>query len=82
MGEQKTLFNGEYTKDPEWKQHWQGMPEYNQCDKEAIKQVVVNFETELDIIDFNKATGLKVTMETRGVFYPRRKRRTLAYVCD
>lgn len=51
-------------------QLWFDMPEFVQESKGAIKRVTINFCTEEDIEAFNRATGLKVTMNTKGLFYP------------
>ena len=63
-----------------WEDHWIGMPEFIQKDKEAIKQVTLNFEKAEDIELFNKTTGLSVTMETKGVFFPEVKSRKISYI--
>lgn len=62
-----------------WKEEWKGMPEFIQEDKEAIKRVTINFETEEDIEQFNKVTGLDITMKTKGVFFPKKTSRKLEY---
>jgi len=65
----------------DWQQkEWQDMPEYVQESKAAIKRVVINFENEEDMEEFNKVTGLKVTMKTKGVFYPIKPSRKLEYI--
>lgn len=51
-------------------QMWFDMPEFVQESQGAVKTVMVNFCTEEDVEAFNCATGLKVTMNTKGVFYP------------
>lgn len=68
--------------DESWKEHWQDMPEYIQEDKEATKSVAVHFETPSDILSFNKATGLNITMETRGVFFPSKSGKKIKYMQD
>jgi len=51
-------------------QQWLDMPEFVQANREAIKRVVINFESEEDIQEFNKRTGLNITFNTKGVFFP------------
>ena len=68
-----------FNKKDHWKDHWVGMPEFIQEDKQAIKRVVINFQTEEDIKLFNEITGLNITMETKGIFYPLKKSRRLEY---
>lgn len=63
--------------DPE--DHWFDMPEFVQGSKAAVKRVWLNFETEDDMEEFNKVTGLNITMKTKGVFYPIRKSKKIVY---
>jgi len=72
------------TKKPniDWEEEWKDMPEFVQGDKKAIKRVTINFETEEDIEKFNVVTGLKVTMKTKGVFYPKVDNRKIEYRTD
>jgi hypothetical protein len=64
----------------EWVGEWRGMPEYVSTDREAFAQVVISFESADDIKAFNEATGLKVTPQTRGVFFPSVPPHNLEYV--
>ena len=63
-----------------WKEHWKNMPEYVQENKEAIKRVAINFESEAAIEEFNKLTGLNITMKTKGIFFPPVDNRKIKYV--
>lgn len=54
----------------DWQQHWFDLPEFEQENRGAIKQVTISFETEADIEAFNQATGLKITLNTKGAFFP------------
>lgn len=64
----------------EWKKEWDGMPEFIQESKASIKGVIVHFETIEDLEAFNALTGLKVTMKTKGVFFPERTPLKAEYV--
>jgi len=66
----------------DWKSEWKDMPDYSQGDKKAVKRVVINFETVEDMEEFNKITGLSVTMKTKGVFYPQKEYKKIIYVGD
>jgi hypothetical protein len=61
------------------KQHWFDMPEFVQEDREAIKRVYINFEKEEDIQEFNRITGLNITMKTKGVFFPTPETKKIIY---
>ena len=66
--------------DEDWQQEWQGMPEYISRNREAAVQVILNFETLEDMRAFNELTGLSITPQTRGVFYPVVPSHNLEYV--
>lgn len=55
---------------PEWYKEWKDMPEFIQEDKESIKFVMVHFETEEDMQAFSDLVGRKITMKTKGFFFP------------
>ena len=61
-------------------EHWLGMPEFKQEDKQAIARVTINFLTEADMAEFNRITGLSVTKRTKGVFFPIPKNKKVKYV--
>jgi hypothetical protein len=53
MSDQKNLFNGEYTKDPEWVKHWKDMPEYNnEYLSEALIEATFKFRSKEDFERF------------------------------
>lgn len=56
--------------EPKWAEHWKGMPEFVQDDRESIGHVVVHFENLDDMKAFTQLTGLIVTEKTKGVFFP------------
>ena len=66
----------------DWQKEWQGMPEFVQENKEAIKRVAINFETAEDMALFNKITGLNITMKTKGVFFPLPEKRAKKVYVD
>lgn len=66
----------------EWEKEWVGMPEFVQENHQAILRVVINFRTIDDIKQFNKITGLKIKMTTKGVFYPHIESTKTVYVKD
>ena len=49
---------------------WKGMPECNQKDLSAFKQITVNFKTLEDINAFARLIGQKITEKTRSLWYP------------
>lgn len=55
----------------DYKKEWEGMPEFQQEDKTAIKSIVVHFGTQRDIDAFSQLTGQKITEKTKFIWYPK-----------
>jgi len=49
---------------------WQGMPEFDQADKTAVRRIVVNFKSNADALEFAKLLGQPITDKTRSMWYP------------
>lgn len=49
---------------------WGGMPEFSQKDKTAFRSIVVHFRTQEDVDQFAKKVGLKITAQTRYLWFP------------
>jgi hypothetical protein len=52
-----------------WKDHWKGMPEYEQENK-VYQKIVVKFRNKEDLEEFGKLIGQKFTPKTRACWYP------------
>jgi hypothetical protein len=65
--QQETLFDIE----PEWKEHWRGMPEYNHEDKTAYQVIKVHLRNENDRQLFSEAIKQPLTDNTHFVWYPK-----------
>lgn len=52
-------------------QEWEGMPEFDQRDKTAYRQIVLNFKTDEDAAAFGQKIGQHVTDKTRSLWYPK-----------
>ena len=52
-------------------EHWQGMPEYNQKDREPWKTIPIHFENEDDMKSFAKLIDRTITRHTRSLWYPK-----------
>ena len=55
--------------DKEWKQHWQGMPEFDQQDKTPYQSLLVHFKSAEDREAFSKRVGQKITQKTQSIWY-------------
>lgn len=65
--------------------HWVGMPEFNQADKNGYRQIIVHFETALDMQNFAVLIGQKITEKTKYIWYPEQQRDLVsdkAYISD
>lgn len=49
---------------------WAGMPEFDQRDRTAFRQIVVNFTCEDDVKRFAAAIGRDLTERTRSIWFP------------
>lgn len=50
---------------------WVGMPEFNQEDQLAHRQVIVNFKSDEDVMLFAKLLEQDLTDKTRSIWYPK-----------
>ncbi|MFP2239942.1 ParB/Srx family N-terminal domain-containing protein [Pseudescherichia vulneris] len=65
--------------------HWEGMPDFNQEDKNGFHRMVVHFETEADVQNFATLVGQKITEKTKFIWYPEHQRDQVAdkaYISD
>lgn len=53
-----------------WRAEWHGMPEFIQEDLAAKFQVLVSFESEMDLAAFAKLVQQTITPNTRSIWYP------------
>jgi hypothetical protein len=68
--EQKTLFEIEEN----WKEEWQGMPEFVQEDLEAKHKIIVSFNNYEDVRLFSELINQKLTYKTKSIWYPEQKK--------
>lgn len=53
-----------------WKEHWLGMPEYDNQDLGPVKRLIVNFVSLEDMQAFAELIGQKLTPKTRSINFP------------
>lgn len=58
------------TQEP-WEKEWKGMPEFKQLDMEPWKSVVVQFESEKDMLEFGRLVNQKITFKTPSIWFPK-----------
>jgi len=56
---------------------WKGMPEFDQDDQMPLKQVIINFRSEADVLAFAQLMEQNIQMTTRSVWYPAQPRQRL-----
>lgn len=65
---QQALFDLE----PDWREHWWGMPEFTMGDISPQKKITVNFACYDDVVKFAELIGAKVTGNTDSLWFPYR----------
>jgi hypothetical protein len=53
---------------------WDGMPEFDQPDKNAFRSVIVHFECQSDVDEFTRLIGQKLTDKTKSIWHPEQVR--------
>jgi len=56
-----------------WKEHWEGMPEYNQIQILPFDEITVRFKNEKDRNDFFKLLEQKRPEKYNSIWYPKIK---------
>jgi hypothetical protein len=51
-------------------EHWVGMPEFDQEDRQSFRRIIVHFESEDDVEKFFSLIGQSHTDKTRSIWYP------------
>jgi ParB-like chromosome segregation protein Spo0J len=49
---------------------WQGMPEFDQEDQMAFRDIVIHFRNEDDVADFARLVGQKISPQTKFLWHP------------
>lgn len=65
-----------------WKKEWKDMPEFEQENQQGVKTIIIRFETLESMEEFSKLIGKKITMQTRGFYYPIKKKETQNFYID
>lgn len=56
--------------EPEWVEHWQGMPEFIQEDQTPWKTLPVHFASLSDLKAFAELVGQKLTPDSKCIWFP------------
>ena len=70
------LFDGlpENEKETEWR----GMPDFNQPDNGAVRQIIVSFHAMEDVEVFAKLLNQNITKKTKSLWFPARDKNNVA----
>jgi len=55
-------------------EEWKGMPDFDQEKSEPFSKIIVRFETEEDLKDFEKLIGQPLTPLTKSIWHPKLER--------
>ena len=61
----------------DWRDHWKGMPEYENEAVTGFKRLIVNFDTEADYRDFETLIGQSLTEKTKSIRFPKKPRQDM-----
>ncbi len=56
----------------EYETEWRGMPEFNQPDNGAFRQIIVSFDDQAGVDKFAKLIGQNLTDKTKSLWFPPR----------
>ena len=56
----------------EYETEWRGMPEFNQPDNGAFRQIIISFDDQAGVDKFAKLIGQSLTDKTKSVWFPPR----------
>ncbi|EHU00440.1 putative transcriptional regulator [Pantoea stewartii subsp. stewartii DC283] len=65
--------------------HWVGMPAFDQENNNGVRQLIVHFETDADVALFAQLVQQQITAKTKYIWYPEHKRESTvnkAYISD
>jgi len=54
-------------------EEWEGMPEFDQQDKTATRNIIVSFSCNNDIKDFAELISQNITEKTKSIWYPKQQ---------
>jgi hypothetical protein len=56
----------------EYETEWRGMPEFNQPDNGAFRQIIISFDTQEGVDKFAALIGQSLTKKTKSLWFPPR----------
>lgn len=77
------LFEG--MPEDERESEWRGMPEFDQPENGAVRQIIVSFSQHSDVEEFARLVGQNITKKTKSIWFPNREKNNvvdLFYVAE
>tara|TARA_R110000782_G_C14807523_1_gene412452 strand:- start:2444 stop:2713 length:270 start_codon:yes stop_codon:yes gene_type:complete len=69
---QDNLFGQEELQE-DWRKEWDGMPEFQQYQKEAYHKIIIRFDSEEELQNFAKLIGQDINNKTKSIWHPKLK---------
>ena len=66
----ESYLNNIDTGETDFKEEWDGMPEFINEDKQGFKHLVVHFASQSGVDEFQKLVGQKITEKTKFIWFP------------
>ena len=73
-GELSTLFLEKQEGETDAEKEWEGMPEFDQPDKNSFRHIIVHFESNSDAEEFARLIGQTITDKTKSLWHPEQVR--------
>lgn len=75
MSKNKVKLNQDiFDADDDDENEWRGMPDFNQPDNGAYRQIIVSFDDKAGVEAFATAIGQHLTSKTKSIWYPPREK--------
>jgi len=58
----------------EYETEWRGMPDFNQPDNGAFRQIIVSFDDQAGVDAFEALVKQNITNKTKSIWFPPRER--------
>lgn len=56
--------------EPDWRDHWWGMPDFTMKDATPQQRITINFMTQDDVAEFARLTGIPITTQSDSAWFP------------
>lgn len=57
--------------EPDWREHWWGMPEFEHGELRPVRSLIVHFDSEESVREFAALVEQTITSETKSLWYPK-----------